>query len=428
MKRIVIIARHEFLAVVARKTFVASLLALPIVLGVAFSILHAKTANEDVPVHTGVVGLVDRAGKIDFSLRVSVDGGEPPADAIEIFRPKTVTIKQYGDLDSGLHDLRGAKLDALYDPGAEYLQSGTIDVYGREVQHIRGATPTGSYAVNELVRASLLEELVPAGRSRGEAAHELRTRLITAPKLNKLTVDSAGAVAPMQSPWERVSAVLAPLSIVFLLGMSVFLSSGYLLQATAEENQNRVIEVVLSSVEPEQLIWGKVLGLGAAGLLQVTLYLILISMAALFFWAGFGVSPTIFGALFVYWMLGHILYAGLLIATGILVGPHRETNQFATVWLFTAMLPIFFSDILMQAPNGVTARVLSYVPLTSPMTMAFRLTKTAVPLVDVIASMAFLMAGIYLVVRGAAKVMRTGSLMYGKDFTLSEVARWLREA
>jgi ABC-2 type transport system permease protein len=130
----------------------------------------------------------------------------------------------------------------------------------------------------------------------------------------------------------------------------------------------------------------------------------------------------------VYWMLGHLLYAGLQLATGIVLGGQRDSNQLAFLWLITALFPLLFVETLLSAPNGILARALSYIPLTSPIAMVFRMAKTSVPFVDIFISLVLLLAAIYLVMRGAAKILRTGSLMYGKRFTLLEVARWLREA
>jgi ABC-2 type transport system permease protein len=195
-----------------------------------------------------------------------------------------------------------------------------------------------------------------------------------------------------------------------------------------EENKNRVMEIILSSVEAHQLIWGKVLGLVGAGLLQVFFYLALISMATIYLWVGIEITLATLAGYFVYWMLGHLLFAGLLLATGILFGGQREANQFAVLWLFVAVFPIYFAETLIYSPNGLLARALSFIPLTSPIAMVFRVTKTSVPIIDVVISLALLMVSIYLVVRGAARILRAGSLMYGKRFTLPEVARWLREA
>jgi ABC-type Na+ efflux pump permease subunit len=429
MKKILAITQHEFVAVVTRREYLLALLVLPGVLSVVVLLLHSKTATKTPPVNTGVVGVVDQTGKLAIGSLSSIQSAQAQTPSLkELPRTEEVTIKEYGSLEAGLTELREARLDILYVIGSEYLLSGKMDLYARQDRHLRDNPPTGFYTVDNLMRANLLQELLPADGYQRVSATEAGRRVLNQPALNKLTVGDDGALNPLGNNWQRISAVVIPLSIVFLLGLSIFLSASNLLQATVEENQNRVIEIILSSVRPEQLVWGKILGLGAAGLVQVFLYLLLISQASIYLWDEFKITPALLGGFFVYWMLGFLLYAGLLIITGIVVGGRGDTNQFVIFWLATALLPVLLSESLLEAPNGLVARLLSFIPLTSPMTMAFRFGKTTVPALDVALSLVILVTSIYFVARFAGKILRTGSLMRGKRFTLPEVLRWARES
>lgn len=428
MKKILAITQHEFVAVVTRREYLIALLVLPGVLGVVFVLLQSKTATKTPPANAGVVGVIDQTGKLAFD-SPSTQFTDAQTSSLKDFpRTEDVTIKKYSSLEAGVTDLREAKLDILYVISSEYLLSGKVDVYARQDRHLRDTPPTGFYTVDNLMRANLLQELLPANGYQQVSASEAARRVLNQPALHKVTVGDDGALTPLGSNWQRISAVVVPLSIVFLLGLSIFLSASNLLQATVEENQNRVIEIILSSVRPEQLVWGKILGLGGAGLVQVFLYLLLISQASIYLWDEFKITPALLGGFFVYWMLGFLLYAGLLVITGIVVGGHGDSNQFVIFWLFTAILPVLLSESLLEAPNGLVARLLSFIPLTSPMTMAFRFGKTTVPALDVVLSVVILVVSIYFVARCAGKIMRTGSLMRGKRFTLPEVFRWVRES
>ena len=419
MRRILVIAGHEFLELVRSKSYLLSIVTVPLVIALGLLVLQAKTSTDGGAKLTGRVGIVDQT-RLLADGRISTDATSNEAGV--------PVLDQYSEVDAGLDDLKKGKLDVLYVIGPSYLRDGEIQVYGSETSHLRGTEPTGYSTLARRLRTGLIRSLPPPGMAGERLASEAANRLVEPPKLNKLAVGSDGEIAPMRNPWGRISAVLAPLSVAFLLGFSLFLSSGALMEATVEENKNRVMEIILSTVNPQQLVWGKILGLNAAGLAQVLLYLGLIFIAAIYLWSGIQISLVVLAACFVYWMLGHLLYGGLLLATGVLVGGQRENHQFAAVWLLTAMLPLLLADVLIKAPNGLVARVLSFIPFTSPIVMAFRLASTVVPIIDIVLSTAILIAGIGIVVKGAAKIVRTGSLMYGKRIALAEVGRWLREA
>ena len=214
----------------------------------------------------------------------------------------------------------------------------------------------------------------------------------------------------------------------FLLTMSIFMSSGYLLQGIAEEKQNRVIEILLSSVTPTQLLMGKMLGLGGAGLLQVAFYVVLLFLPASLILAILTVSIGQILLSLVYVALGYFLFASLMAATGLLGSTSQESQQLSIVWTMTSMIPMFLVASLMQQPHSWLARSLSFFPLTAPVTMLLRLSTGEVPATDVLISTAVLILGIVLAVKGASRLIRTASLMYGKRPRLGEIYRWLKEA
>jgi ABC-2 type transport system permease protein len=116
------------------------------------------------------------------------------------------------------------------------------------------------------------------------------------------------------------------------------------------------------------------------------------------------------------------------VAIGVLAGNLYSSSQLSTPLALVTAAPVFFIVNLMSAPNGVIARVLSFIPLTSPLTMMFRLTMANVPVIDIVVSLVILAVSAYLSVHSAAKIFRAASLMYGKRIRLAEVVRWLRAA
>jgi ABC-type Na+ efflux pump permease subunit len=253
MNKILNIAQFEFLSVVTEKAYLLSLLSLPLIFGVLFALLQARSLGEAASATEGHVGIIDRLGLIQ--------GDEPsspsPARPSNGRRPQ-----RFDDLQTALQRLQGGTLDILYVIDDKYLDNGEIEIYGRETRHLRGSSPTGFSQLSVELRAGLLRRLLPDRSSNDPALTRPADRLIAAPTLKKLTVESNGAISPMRSSWERLSAALAPFSVAILLGLSIYFSSASLLESTVEESKNRVMEILLSSVREDQLIWGKLLGLG----------------------------------------------------------------------------------------------------------------------------------------------------------------------
>jgi ABC-2 type transport system permease protein len=218
------------------------------------------------------------------------------------------------------------------------------------------------------------------------------------------------------------------LIVLILLTMSIFFSAGFLQQGTVEDRQNRVMEVLLSSVTAEQLLVGKLLGLGAAGLLQIGLYVLLIIVPGMTMLSYFQVPLGGLLLSLVYFALGYALFACLMAAVGMIGRTQQETAQLSAIWTLTAVSPMWFMMAISAAPNGPLARGLSYFPLTSPVTMILRLSLGSVPLIDILISVTLGVASIYLSLRGAARIFRAATLMYGKRPTLPELMRWLKTA
>jgi ABC-2 type transport system permease protein len=218
------------------------------------------------------------------------------------------------------------------------------------------------------------------------------------------------------------------LGVVLILTMAIFFSAGFLVQATVEDRQNRMIEILSSSVDPNQLVLGKLLGLGGAGLMQVAIYVGLVIVPGATLLALFQVSLAKLALSLAYFAIAYLLFACLMMWTGMIGRTSQESGQLSALWVLTAASPLLFLANIGGAPNGWLARTLSFFPLTSPVTMLLRIASTDVPPADIAASMIIGAAAIYGAVRGAARIFRAAALSYGKRPTLLQVVRWLRAA
>lgn len=229
-----------------------------------------------------------------------------------------------------------------------------------------------------------------------------------------------------------VFTFLIPYFLALFLIMTIFASSGYLLQSVAEEKENRIVEIILSSVRPTELLAGKVLGLGALGLTQVLIWLgsawgFTGGAAALLALVGsVGIPAQVFVLGVVYYLLGYLLYAVLMAGVGALGTTMRESQQLAGIFSFIAVIPYMLASFVMINPNVPVARVFSFFPLTAPTMMMLRIPLGEVPWVDVAGSIGVLLLSIPAALWFGAKLFRVGLLIYGKRPTMREIWHILR--
>jgi ABC-2 type transport system permease protein len=230
-------------------------------------------------------------------------------------------------------------------------------------------------------------------------------------------------------------ALVLPYFFSILLVMSIFTSSGYLLQGLAEEKENRIMEVLLSSVSARQLITGKVLGLGAAGLAQMAFWLLsarfLVDMASENFADVLGaleISLTFVILGLVYFILGYLFFAIIMATVGSITSTVRESQQLATIFSLLAVSPLWGLVFIIENPNAPLSVFLTLFPFTAPIATIIRIGATDVPLWQLAASMTIMAGSIVGMLFLSAKVFRTFLLMYGKTPKLGEIIRMVRQA
>jgi ABC-2 type transport system permease protein len=281
-----------------------------------------------------------------------------------------------------------------------------------------------------VVRESVMEtRLEMAGVDRDRSSALVRTQL--AFELERITDRGRGGSA-------RVSVFFA-LLIVVMLYMALMLYGQAVLRGVMEEKQTRVAEVVISSVPAWQLLAGKVIGVGAVGLTQLAVW---ISSAILLLryrgpiLSTFGASPISFTppdvtvgmgvVLLLFFIAGYVFYSSLFAAVGAMVSSEQEAQQaLMPIILLLVSSFVFFQPVLSEPTSGL-AQTLSWLPFSAPIVMPLRMAVISVPGWDVAISLVSVFAGSYIAVWLAARIYRTGMLMYGKRPTMRELARWLR--
>lgn len=238
----------------------------------------------------------------------------------------------------------------------------------------------------------------------------------------------------------RVNAIFS-FGLAFLLYMSILLYGQAVMRGVMEEKQTRVAEVIVSSLRPDALLAGKVLGVGGVAFTQITVWVLAGWVMATFrapIFAAMGLPATpmrlpelslTFGLLLLLlFALGFIFYAALFAAVGSMVNTDQEAQQAATPLMMLVIFAALFIQPVLFNPSGTLAQWVSLLPFSAPILMPVRLATVQVPWVEIIACLVILAASCALAVWVAARIYRVGLLMYGKKPTLRELARWVRYA
>ena len=257
--------------------------------------------------------------------------------------------------------------------------------------------------------------------------------------------------------------------LALLIYFVIFMFGSQVMRGVIEEKNNRIIEVMVSSLRPFQLMMGKIVGIAAVGLTQFLLWIILsvvsisvvnISNSDIFAQVSQGQNiknivttdtqvakeasqnvanqlpeiiqgllaidfKVIFTLFFFFFVLGYLLYASLFAAVGAITENESDSQQFILPITIPLVLCIVLSPMIINSPNGILAQWLSMIPFTSPVAMMLRI-PFGLPIWQVWLSLAILLVSFVACTWISAKIYRTGILMYGKKITYKELWKWLK--
>jgi ABC-2 type transport system permease protein len=403
MNKTALIFKHEMVTTLKRTGFIIMTLSLPVIALLAIAVaLIVSQARGPGAVEITKVGYVDSAGVFTQY----IDQGD-------------IQLVAFADTDQALKAMVAKDVREYFVIPADYASTGMIARYTLEKEPA-APLPVAGAIKNFLTSNLLKDKVVPATI----AVIEYPVNLVT----TRLTPE--GTVAVEQGGYGNL---LVPGIFSIMLVLSLSFSSAYLIQGLGEEKENRLIEVLVSSVSTRQLFVGKVLGLGAAGLIQVAVWLISLPLLVLLassvfggFFSGIQIPANFILLGLAYFLLGYALFAVLSAATGAISPSAREGQQLASIYTLVSVAPLWFSSTLILFPNSPVWVALSIFPLTAPVVVMFRLGLTAIPAWQIVVSlvvMALFTLGMLLV---AIRIFRTYLLMYGKRPGLGVIFRTLR--
>ena len=393
-----LVARREYLRTVRRRGYMVATLLIP--LGASGILLIGLLLNPAVePGQTDpAVYVVDESG---LGLRP-----DPRS-------PQVVLV----DPQSAEQLILSGEAESAYVLPSDYAVSGVIERIVRPARRTEIAQLTRQ-AIEEQLLASYLRRALIGDRLPADDVE----RLVAPVTVRDVEPDGQPAPPP------DVARFLLPYAFALLFLLSLFVTSGYLLQSVTEERETRAVEILVSSVAAGPLMTGKILGLGGAGLTQVAVWVG--SALALPHWAGAaipGISqlsgpPAILGLAVVFFVLGYAVYSGIYAAIGALAPGTREAQQYAGFLGLPAALPLIATAAFLSDPRQPLVIALALFPFTAPAAMLQILALEAtIPWPLVAASLGSLALTAVLVTIASARVFRATVLLYGKRPGIREI-------
>lgn len=394
MNKVWTIARYEYLRHVRRRAFLLTGLGLPLLIGGVIGIVVL------VIVFTGAergLGLVDPTGRwASVNMR-------------ELDRERPIPTRIFGDTSAARAALDAGLIDAYLVVPDEYLQTGKVEVVAQ-----RRLSEQAQSQIQDLLREYLLVDVAPVNRERLREPDQLLLR----------TVDGGRTISA-----DNLLLFFLPYGFALAFLITTFTTSGYLLQAVAEEKEDRVGEIMAVTVAPRQMMAGKIIGLSAVGLTQMLLWVVIAVAAVTLLapdsrWLAEVRLPwSVVGLALLYFVLGYLLIAGCYATIGAMVPSPQEAQPLVAPVSMLSLAPLFVVSLILAKPNGTLAVVFSLIPFSSPMTMLMRLPLADIPVWQIVVSLLLLASGVVGIMLLSGRVLRLGMLRYGKRLTLGEIAR-----
>jgi len=424
MRKILKIAQREYIEVVRTKTFLLSILMTPAIIAMIIFVNSLTQRSITGPRPPRTVAVADLSKELTDEIKASFD-------QYNVSNPQRQILLQelYADNSSD-------------EPAKQKVRNGQLEAYiVLEKDTVEGTGTIHSFTrstnITELDLLSTVENLLNSAIvNRRCKVRDISPELL-AELRRRVPVERVDIGSPSQQKrlreGEQIAKTMVSFFFMFLMFMGIFGMGQHILTSVIEEKNSRVMEVLLSAVSPFELMAGKIMGLAGISLTVMTLWAAAACGTAYYggsrWWhVNIDLPTEIIPYFVIYFVLGFLMFSSILAGIGSVCNTLKEAQSLMMPITFIFILPMVAWFNLAQRPDGPLARVLSFLPPLTPMVMTLRLASTPPPsFLEVFASIILLAAFVPAVMWVAAKVFRTGILMYGKRPGLWEVVHWLRQ-
>jgi ABC-2 type transport system permease protein len=404
---VALIAKREYLERIRTRAFLIATILIPCVLGglgFGSGYLAQRTKSE---AHIAIVSS-DAAFAAD--LRHELENGKDSHMRVELEAPSPATL---------------TRLNATMRDSSQHF-AGFLQIIPAAAPGARPGFSYSSHSASDIGTISAIKDAISAVLTRESLIRQGIPAADTAALMAPIHIDT-----PQSG--DTTTAFFGAYLFFILMYMAIMLYGMNTARSIIEEKSSRVFEVLLSTITPDEMLAGKILGVGAVGLTQIAIWMLAALLIGVQFAgaiAGSGghavISPMQAFFFVAYFIFGFLLYSSIAAALGAMTNSEQELQQlnlFLVMPLAFCMLMLFS---IVKSPDSTLSRVISLIPFCSPLLMNFRISIGAPQLWEVLLSFVLMGLTIFVILWFASRIYRVGILMYGKKPNLPEILRWLK--
>lgn len=392
------VVRFEIIRTLKKKSFWIMALGFPLMMAAVFGIVFASNkATEDA---------AKNLQKEQFSIELTDNSGLISPALIESLKAKTITDKQ-----QGIEDVKSGKVDAyFYYP--KHLATETVEVYGKEDSLFNNGKYNG--VAKSLLTTSVNSHVDAESRS-----------------VIQDTVKSTSTYYKNGVAYDGFKEMILPGIFLVLFYMLIAFFGNQMLVSTTEEKENRVIEMILTTIEARTLITGKIISLVLLALIQGAIIVTPVLIGYLLFhdklnlpsidltslpvnWGRIGLGAALFAASF-------MMFTGLLVTVGAAVPTAKEAGQFFGMVMILIFGPLYGASLFVSAPDSPFVQFLSYFPLTAPIPLMLRNALGNLSYTEGLVGLALITATAIIITAIGIRIFRYGALEYSRKLSLKEI-------
>ncbi|MGD8785917.1 MAG: ABC transporter permease [Phycisphaerales bacterium] len=425
MNKIFKVAQREYVESVKTKGFIIGILMVPFIIGGIIFFTSRMARNKTGPRPPVIVAVADLSNQLTNEIKSSFDkhNEKNPQRQINVIILETKEGAESAD-KQGRNKLRQGQAGVYVSLDSNILEvegSGKIHLYTYKLK-------ASDIDMPSTIESRLREAVINHRYQTQNISKELLDKLSEIRKVpvERLEMGSSENKDRVERGIDKAMKMMLPFCFMYLIFMGIVGSGHQMLNSVIEEKNSRIIEVLLSAVSPFELMAGKILGLCAISFTVVCLWAVAAYITVL--WQGLRIEITAELAIYfvTYYILGFFLISSILAAIGSICNTIKETQSLMTPIMMVLILPLLGWFKIVQDPNGLLSRVLSFLPPLTPMVMILRICSDSdIWIFEIFASIILLAVSVLAAIWVAAKIFRTGILMYGKRPGVREIYRWL---
>ena len=371
--------------------------AILLILLIVVPIIRSLTDDDDGPKPIGYIDLSGELSEADFP-----------------------NLTRFETREGGIDAIVADDIEDLFIVRADFLQSDDVEWLSQKSGIFAGEDNRDRFA--SFLTVSLIAERLDPG---------LLDRVILGANYVQLHVGEDGSISPDD---DKLSQFVVPFIFTVLLMMAIFTGAGTLLQSVSEEKENRMVDVLLTSVSPLSLMAGKILALGTTSLIQMIVWIASLAIIGpqivdqIPNAGDLKIEPLTLAYVSLFFIAGYFLFSVILAGIGSATTSAKEAGPISMIVVLPAGIPVWLSSVILSEPEGGVAKVLSFIPITAPTTMMQRIGSVDLSNAEILASLAVTALAGAVMLFVSARIFRAGLLLYGQRMTLGAVWRAVRQA